>query len=234
MGAAGIWLDMATAMIAGIAVGVAVDDTIHVFDGFQRRVRSGVSPVMALVRTYRSAGRAVITTSVILCVQFLVLMSSSFVPTRNFGLLTAIGLVAALGFDLLLLPALLIVFYGKKNPLRARWPRLFASNRKDIAVAETTLVEPDLDEAYWTTARKVALVHEILGGKHDVASVAREYAVPEGVVEGWLASAERAISESLESEPESRKRKLQAIAEGYRRLKEEKGHLRDIHRNHDS
>jgi predicted RND superfamily exporter protein len=64
MGAAGIWLDMATAMIAGIAVGVAVDDTIHVFDGFQRRVRSGVSPVMALARTYRSAGRAVITTTV--------------------------------------------------------------------------------------------------------------------------------------------------------------------------
>ena len=78
MGAAGIWLDMATAMIAGIAVGVAVDDTIHVFDGFRRRVRAGTSPVLALARTYRSAGRAVITTTVILCVQFLFLLSSGF------------------------------------------------------------------------------------------------------------------------------------------------------------
>ena len=233
MGAAGIWLDMATAMIASLAVGVAVDDTIHVFDGFQRRIRAGASPVLALVRTYHSAGRAVITTTVILCIQFLVLTSSGFVPTRNFGLLTAVGLVTALGFDLLLLPALLIVFYGKKNPLRARWARLFAGGRKDVAVVETTPVEPDLDEAYWTTARKVALVHEILGGKHDVAGVAREYGVPEAVVEGWLAGAERAIRDALDSEPSSRKHKLQVISESYRKLKEGNEQLRETHRNHD-
>ncbi|MCP4126618.1 MAG: RND transporter, partial [Gammaproteobacteria bacterium] len=52
MGMFGIWLDMATAMIASVAVGIAVDDTIHVYHGFIHRVRQGTRPVAAMVRTY--------------------------------------------------------------------------------------------------------------------------------------------------------------------------------------
>jgi predicted RND superfamily exporter protein len=123
MGLFGIWLDMATAMIASVAVGIAVDDTIHIYHGFIHRVRRGIQPVTALVRTYRQAGRAVMTTTVILCAQFLVLTLSQFVPTTHFGMLTTIGLLAALLFDLLLLPALLILIYGWRNrPLSSRKP----------------------------------------------------------------------------------------------------------------
>ena len=114
MGVFGIWLDMATAMIASVAVGIAVDDTIHVYHGFVHRIQRGVKPVTAIVRSYRQAGRAVITTTIILSAQFLVLTSSQFVPTTNFGLLTSIGLVAALLFDLVLLPALLILIYRNR------------------------------------------------------------------------------------------------------------------------
>ena len=114
MGITGIWLDMATAMIASVAVGIAVDDTIHIYHGFIVRVKRGIRPVIALARTYRQAGRAVVTTTVILCAQFMVLVSSQFVPTTHFGLLTSIGLVAALLFDLLLLPAILILIYNKR------------------------------------------------------------------------------------------------------------------------
>ena len=123
MGAFGIWLDMATAMIASVAVGIAVDDTIHVYHGFVSRVRRGVSPVVALARTYHQAGRAVMTTTIILSAQFLVLVFSQFVPTTHFGLLTAIGLVAALLFDLVLLPALLILIHAwRTRPLKVRRP----------------------------------------------------------------------------------------------------------------
>jgi len=115
MGIFGIWLDMATAMIASVAVGIAVDDTIHVYHGFIHRIRQGARPVAALVRTYRQAGRAVMTTTIILSAQFLVLTTSLFVPTTNFGLLTSIGLVTALLFDLLLLPAILIVIYSRRK-----------------------------------------------------------------------------------------------------------------------
>ena len=124
MGVFGLWLDMATAMIASVAVGIAVDDTIHVYHGFISRVRRGISPVAALVRTYRQAGRAVMITTLILSAQFMVLTLSQFVPTTHFGLLTSIGLVAALLFDLLLLPALLIMIHAR-HPTVTRQESLF-------------------------------------------------------------------------------------------------------------
>ncbi len=115
MGAVGIWLDIATVLIASIAVGIAVDDTIHVYHGFIRRVKKGIAPVMALSRTFQQAGRAVMTTTIILCAQFLILLVSQFVPTTHYGLLTSVGLWAALVFDLLLLPAMLILIYNKRG-----------------------------------------------------------------------------------------------------------------------
>ncbi|WP_428624917.1 MMPL family transporter [Sedimenticola sp.] len=122
MGLFGLWLDMATAMIASVAVGIAVDDTIHVYHGFISRVRRGVSPIVALVKTYKHAGRAVLTTTIILSAQFIVLTLSEFVPTAHFGLLTSIGLVSALFFDLLLLPALLILIYARHPAVMKREP----------------------------------------------------------------------------------------------------------------
>ena len=115
MGIFGIWLDMATAMIASVAVGIAIDDTIHVYHGFIDRVKKGAHPVFALARTYHQAGRAVMTTTIILCSQFLLLLASAFVPMGHFGVLTSVGLLAALIFDLLLLPALLIVIFRVKH-----------------------------------------------------------------------------------------------------------------------
>lgn len=107
MGLFGIWLDMATAMIASVTVGIAVDDTIHLFNGYLRRRKAGSTHVQALVRTYHYEGRAVTATTILLCAQFSLLGLSPFIPTIEFGLLTALGLFAALIFDLLLLPAML-------------------------------------------------------------------------------------------------------------------------------
>jgi len=130
MGLFGLWLDMATAMIASVAVGIAVDDTIHVYHGFISRVRRGISPIVALVKTYKQAGRAVMTTTIILSAQFIVLTLSEFVPTTHFGLLTSIGLIAALLFDLLLLPALLILIYAR-HPAVIRQEPLFMKQRDE-------------------------------------------------------------------------------------------------------
>jgi len=65
--------------------------------------------VWALARTYRGAGRAITATTLVLCAQFLLLTGSDFMPTAEFGLLTSVGLLTALLFDLLLLPAILMV-----------------------------------------------------------------------------------------------------------------------------
>ncbi len=109
MGLLGIWLDMATAMIASVAVGIAVDDTIHVYQSYAARRAHGASAVQALARTYHVVGRAVLSTSLILGAQFFILSASEFVPIAEFGLLMGIAILAALVFDLLFLPALLMV-----------------------------------------------------------------------------------------------------------------------------
>jgi len=109
MGMTGIRLDMATALIASVAVGIAVDDTVHMVHGYRQRRRAGRGVALALLRTYRQAGRAVTATTLILGVQFMLLTLSDFRPVAHFGLLSAAGVVTAWLFDLLLLPALLVV-----------------------------------------------------------------------------------------------------------------------------
>lgn len=119
MGTFGIWLDTGTAMIASVAVGIAVDDTIHLFHAFRRRRARGASTVFALARAVRGTGRALCATTLVLCLQFLLLTTSDFQPTQAFGLLTAGALAAALLFDLLLLPAVLCLFQ-RRTAARAR------------------------------------------------------------------------------------------------------------------
>lgn len=225
MGITGIWLDMATAMIASVAIGIAVDDTIHVFHGFHDRIRRGIPPVSALVRSYRSAGRAVVVTTIVLSAQFLILVLSDFVPTRSFGLLTTMGLVSALLFDLVLLPAILTTLYHPASPLN----RAFAKRRGDrVKTAGGELADPDpgLDTAYWTGQRRVALVREILNGKTDVASAARQYALPPEEINRWIARADKAMTHAFDRErPRKLNRdeaeKFRALAKAYRRLKAE-------------
>ena len=55
---------------------------------------------------------------------------------------------------------------------------------------------------------------------------AREYALPQELVERWLADAEQAISEAMDEELQRKKRKLRVLARSYRKLKEENERLR--------
>jgi predicted RND superfamily exporter protein len=115
----GIWLDMATAMVASVAVGIALDDTIHVLHGYQAHRRAGCSTTWAIARVLRQRGRAVIATTLVLVAQFMLLAASGFQPTSIFGWLTAFGLLVALVFDLLVLPAILAAA-GERLPVRRR------------------------------------------------------------------------------------------------------------------
>ena len=107
MGTFDIWLDVATVLIAGVILGITVDDTIHLYHGYLDRLKRGVSPVFAIIRSVESSGRAVIAISVVLIAQFSLLGLSDFRPTAHFGMLCAVGLFAGQVFELLLMPALL-------------------------------------------------------------------------------------------------------------------------------
>lgn len=109
MGAMGIPLDMATSLIAAVILGITVDDTIHLYHSYKHRLEIGCSHTYALARSFEASGRAVLAVTLVLVAQFGFLMGSKFIPTSDFGMLAAIGLVSGQIFELLLLPALLVL-----------------------------------------------------------------------------------------------------------------------------
>lgn len=100
-------LDAATVMMASVALGIAVDDTVHVLHAVRRERRSGASVASASERGLAVVGPALTFTTATACIGFLALTGSSFVPIRLFGALSALAMVVAWLADLLLLPALL-------------------------------------------------------------------------------------------------------------------------------
>ena len=107
MGWLGILLNLGTSLIAAIALGIAVDSTIHYMARLNLELRGETDQVAALVRTVRTVGVPIVYTTVALFLGFLTFAFSSFVPIQNFGILTAFTMAAALGANLVLLPALL-------------------------------------------------------------------------------------------------------------------------------
>lgn len=109
MGYVGIPLDPATVMIAAIALGLAVDDTIHFLGHYRRLRRDGAAVERAAVDTLVAVGRALWITTAVVAAGFSMLCFSSFRPLLFFGLLSAVTAVAALVGNLVLLPAVLML-----------------------------------------------------------------------------------------------------------------------------
>ena len=110
MGLTGTTFNTVTGMIASIAIGLAVDDTIHIICQFQHELEKDGDEREALVRTMVHKGRATVFASVILCSGFSVLALSSFGPTRYFGIFISVGVAAALVCELLITPVALFTF----------------------------------------------------------------------------------------------------------------------------
>ena len=107
MGFFGIELRPATAMTFSIALGIAVDDTIHFLSRFRSEYLLTKSHEKSTTTTILTTGRAIIGTSITLGMGFLVLLFSNFKPNYEFGILATIILIIALLSSLILLPALI-------------------------------------------------------------------------------------------------------------------------------
>lgn len=101
-------LDIGTVMTASIALGIAVDDTLHYVTFFRRAIADGRSRRDAVAWAYQHCGKAMVQTSIVCSLGLAVFMWTDFVPTQRFAwmMVSLIGL--ALAGDLLLLPALLV------------------------------------------------------------------------------------------------------------------------------
>jgi hydrophobe/amphiphile efflux-3 (HAE3) family protein len=107
MGWFGIELSMATSLIASIAIGLAVDDTIHYLVRYNREFKTDLDEKRAIRDTLTHVGRPITFTTVTICVGFSVLLFSSFKPTAIFGVMMVITSLSALVGDLIVLPSLI-------------------------------------------------------------------------------------------------------------------------------
>ena len=111
MGWAGVFLDYSKISIAAVAIGIAVDDTIHLVSRYRHEFSLCGDYEIALRRAMQDVGRALLITSVALVCGFLVLTLSSLDSQATYGILLATTIVTALIADFLLMPALMLTFH---------------------------------------------------------------------------------------------------------------------------
>ena len=100
-------LNLGTSLIATMALGMAVDSSVHYMWRLSRELRGESDQAAAIQRTLRAVGGPMLYITLALAAGFLAFAGSGFPPIRNFGVLTAITLATAFAANLVVLPALL-------------------------------------------------------------------------------------------------------------------------------
>jgi predicted RND superfamily exporter protein len=117
MGFFGITLNMATAMLASLTVGIGIDYTIHFIEAFKGEYQAGGDYVR---RTFATSGKAILINAVSVGGGFLVLALSRFRIVAQFGVLVALSMGSSAIVSLTVVPALLAAIkprfiYGRRS-----------------------------------------------------------------------------------------------------------------------
>ena len=117
MGYAAVNLDMITAMIMPMILGIAVDDTIHFTNHIKYHFELTGNYRSAVLNSYREIGKTMIMTTIILCAMFGIFLTSTMTVLVNIGWLSIVGLGSALIADYTLTPVLLFITkpFGKET-----------------------------------------------------------------------------------------------------------------------
>ena len=120
MNYAGFRLNVATVMIASIAIGLVVDDTIHYFYHFKENFIVTGDREQAAIAALQYVGGALLFTTLILAGGFIILVFSQSAFLADFGILSALVMIVALLGDLLVGPALLSRFnlFGRQHKMK--------------------------------------------------------------------------------------------------------------------
>lgn len=122
MGWMGISLNIATVMVASVALGVVDDDTIHFISRYRRETRNGATTDEAIETATTQEGRAALTTAIVNSCAFAVLALSEYRPSAWFGGLLALTMIVAFLAEVFILPAMIKLF-----------PSLFGADRVHAA-----------------------------------------------------------------------------------------------------
>jgi len=110
LGFSGIPIRPPIAITFSICLGIAVDDSLHFLFRFWQERKNNSNLNRAISNTIETTGLAMLTSTIVLVSGFLVITVSTFIPTSQFGVISAITLTVALITDITLLPALLYLF----------------------------------------------------------------------------------------------------------------------------
>jgi len=124
MGWLGISLNIATVMVASVALGVVDDDTIHFISRFKRERQAGARVSAAIESATVHEGRAALTTALINSAGFAVLMMSEYKPSAWFGGLLALTMIVAFLAEVFILPATIVL-----------WSRLYGARAQPAPAA---------------------------------------------------------------------------------------------------
>lgn len=109
MGLLGIRLNIATALLSSIMIGVGIDYTIHFLWRYREERRNGLVPQEAVKKTLTTTGRGIVFNAFSVIIGFVILLFSTFLPVRFFGFLVVVSIFACLIGALILVPALCLV-----------------------------------------------------------------------------------------------------------------------------
>jgi len=118
LGFMGIPIRPPIAITFSICLGIAVDDSLHFLFRFWQERKNNSNLETAISNTIETTGLAMLTSTIVLVSGFLVITVSNFIPTSQFGVISAITLTVAFITDVTLLPSLLYLFpikSSKKN-----------------------------------------------------------------------------------------------------------------------
>lgn len=108
MGYLGIELNIATAMLSSIMIGVGIDYTIHFLYRLRREARMGATPQQAVIATLTTSGKGIIYNALSVIIGFVVLLLSGFLPIFFFGFLIVFSITACLIGALTIMPAIVV------------------------------------------------------------------------------------------------------------------------------
>ena len=108
MGLSGVRLDVATALLSSVMIGVGIDYTIHFLWRYREERKQHRPAREAVITTITTTGRGIIFNALSVIVGFVVLIISSFTPIRFFGILVVVSILTCLVGALIILPAILL------------------------------------------------------------------------------------------------------------------------------
>ena len=175
LGWLGVKVDIGIMMTASVALGVAVDDTIHFVWWFRHGLQEGMDQRRATMYAYERCGTAMTQTTLIAGLGFAVFASSTFTPTQQMGYLMITILGTALVGDLILLPGILAgpvgKFFHSKQSKKSR-----DDDSHQNGADESTIVTTSDAPAQTATAHSRSAAR-----RHDAPHGAKRA----GMVSGW-------------------------------------------------